>query len=106
MAAKRPHKKQSGGKWIRIGLPVFAVIVLAVIFIPGSRGTWQWYKSRHEKMQIQEDIRTLKARKARLDSERTLLLNDDAYIEKIAREKYNMKKKGEKVFQIDDKSAH
>jgi len=48
----------------------------------------------------------LETKKATLDSERTLLLNNPEYIEKIAREKYNMKKKGEKVFRIDEKSAH
>ncbi len=105
MAKKRTQKNQYNSKLIRVGLPVLTILILAVIFIPGSRGTWQWYKSRQDKIQLQQDIQKLEARKAQLDSERTLLQNDDAYIEKIAREKYNMKKKGEKVFRIDDKTA-
>ena len=103
--AKKQSKKRTGKKPYRIIIPVVAVILLIIIFIPGSHGTLQWYTSQQEKNQLLDDMQTLKARKAQLDSERILLQNDNAYIEKIAREKYNMKKKGEKVFRIDDKPA-
>ncbi len=83
-------------KWFVI-ISIFTVF--SFIFLNGPRGLIRYYKVDKEKEQLERDIKTLKQEKSELDSEK-VKLNDDAYIEKIARESYNMKKSGEKVYKI------
>jgi len=95
------YKRPSGGnnrlpKFILLGV---AAAVLLVYFLSGPRGTINLYKHSHEKQELLDEIKTLETQKAELDSEK-VKLEDDAYIEKIAREEYNMKKKGEKVYKV------
>jgi len=81
-------------------LILLGLLALTLFFITGPRGTLKLYKIKREKAHLQQDILRLEQKKARLDSVRSRLKNDPLYIEKIAREKYNMKKKGEKVYRI------
>ncbi len=78
--------------------------LLLVFFLSGPRGTIRLLEQSKEKERLQQEIEALERTKAALDSEK-VKLHQDAYIEKIAREQYNMKKEGEKVYkiQIDDK---
>ena len=101
MPVKRNPKKKLNLKIIRLGIGLFALVLILFLFISGPRGTWQLYRTDREKQKLVDEIQELELRKTELDSERTRLLNDPKYIEKIAREKYNMKKKGEKVFKIE-----
>ena len=99
MPKKRPVKKINS-LLVRLGLVMAVLLLIFVLFIGGPRGSLKLYKSHEEKQDLLREIDALKAKKARLDSERIRLLNDPAYIEKIARETYNMKKKGETVYKI------
>lgn len=78
---------------------ILAVSIIAM-FVLGPRNIFQYYSNKREKARLQDDIEALKLKKAKLDSELTHLTDDPQYLEKIAREKYNMKKKGEKVYKI------
>ena len=61
-------------------------------------------RDSRKKQDLIRDIEQLEATKADLDSIKNRLENDPTYIEKIAREEYNMKKKGEKVIKIETDS--
>ncbi len=97
---KKKQTKKINPLFIRLALALAILAFIFIVFIGGSRGSLKLYKSHDEKQQLLHEIDELNAKKARLDSERTRLINDPAYIEKIARETYNMKKKGEKVYKI------
>ena len=49
---------------------------------------------------LKEDIKNLEDEKKNLEEIKDKIENDSTYLEKIAREKYKMKKKGEKVYEI------
>jgi cell division protein FtsB len=80
---------------------IFSVIgiILFVFFLKGPRGTIEFFRTVQKKNELQEEIEHLKKTKAGLDSEK-VKLNEDEYIEKIAREQYNMKKQGETIYKI------
>ncbi len=90
-------------KQTKILVVVLAAIAILYFFFSGSHNIIQLYESHREKQELLRQIEQEKVRKARLDSIKYKLKNDPEYIEKIAREKYNMKKKGEKVYKIIEK---
>ena len=53
-----------------------------------------------QKNQITDNIAELKQEQKSLQAERNRLETDMEYIEKLARERYRMAKKGEKVFRV------
>lgn len=74
------------------------ISVLAVIFLPGYI---QIRKLAAKEKELQVRIKQLKKDNARLQEETLRLKNDPFYIEKIAREKYGLVKKGETVYNIE-----
>lgn len=76
------------------------LILVATIFITGSRGTLQLYKFNKQKQDLENEIESLETEKTKLEKMKSSLESDPEYIEKIAREKYKMKKKEEKVYEI------
>jgi len=76
------------------------VLILILIFFSGSRNAYQYLKVKKDKSLLEQEIQELQLKKTELDSELTRLNSDPDYVEKIAREKYNMKKKGEKVYKV------
>ena len=79
---------------------IFGSIILLIIFFFGDHGLYQLYQLRSEKAQIQSTISSLRDKKQLLEEEKTKLNNDPKYIEQLAREKFRMAKKGEKVFKV------
>ena len=79
------------------------IIILLIFFLKGPRGTIELYKNIRKTNDLKEEIEELKQTKSELDSEK-VKLHDDDYIEKIAREQYNMKKQGEKIYKIEKDS--
>lgn len=102
--ANKKHTKKINPVFLKIGFIILGIAALFFIFVSGPRGTWKLYQSDRDKQQLIKDIEELETKKANLDSERTRLLNDQDYIEKVAREQYNMKKKGEKVYRVENES--
>ncbi len=76
------------------------LIIVAAVFITGSRGTFQLYKFSKTKLDLKNEIEALETEKAKLENMKSKIETDPEYIEKIAREKYKMKKKEEKVYEI------
>jgi cell division protein FtsB len=86
-------------------LLLLLLIIAVISLLLGDYGFYSYWKTRHQETQArieQEYLRTVEQEKAR---ERDRLQNDMEYIEKIAREKYRMSKKGEIVYRVIDKSA-
>ena len=79
---------------------VAILIIIVIIFSSGSRGTYQLYNFTQKKADLEKEIKNLEIEKKDLEIVRSKIDNDPAYIEKIAREKYKMKKKEEKVYEI------
>lgn len=87
-------------RYFRFLLLSSLLLFLILLFFSGPRNVLQLYKSLQEKQKLQAEIDRLEQEKTRLDSLRSRLLNDPAYIEKVAREQYNMKKEREHVYKI------
>jgi len=83
------------------GLLSFVLLVLAFgfYFVVGDYGGLRWYRESREKARLEQQIIELEKKIAELDSIKKRLETDLQYIEKIAREEYNMKKPGEQVYQ-------
>ena len=78
-------------------------VALLIIFFFGDHGLYQLYTLKTERDQIQKQINSLREEKIALEGEKTKLKSDYKYIEELAREKYRMAKKGEKVFKVIEK---
>ena len=76
-----------------------------MLFLFADRGTLHFYNSFEEKEKLQQEIDTLEAKKERLETEKDKLENDPEYIEKIAREKYNMGLPDEEIIKIINKDS-
>ena len=79
-------------------------IILLIIYFTGPRGTIRLWRVMDKKQDLENEIKELETTKVELDSIKNLLENDPEYLEKIAREEYNMKKEGEKVIKIETDS--
>jgi len=76
------------------------LIIVASIFLTGSRGTFQLYNFSKQKVDLENEIEALESENSKLEEMKLKLESDPEYIEKIAREKYKMQKKEEKVYEI------
>ena len=66
----------------------------------GDHGIYQLYKIKAQRKITQNRIEELKIERELLDNEKIRLETDLDYIERLAREKYRMAKKDEKVFKV------
>ncbi|MBU0529964.1 septum formation initiator family protein [bacterium] len=82
------------------GIILFGVSFLVVIFLFGDHGLYQLYKIKTQRAATQKRITELKTDRDLLENEKNRLETDLDYIERLAREKYRMAKKGEKVFKV------
>jgi len=81
-------------------LILLAICITVMFFASGSRGTIQLVRFMKQKQDLEQEIQQLEQEKKALEIEKDKIENDPEYIEKIAREKYKMKKKDEQVYQI------
>lgn len=72
-------------------------------FFVGKRGTYKLITFYNQKNKLTEEIHQLEIEKKELEKFKLQLKNDPQAIEKVAREKYKMKKKDERVYQIVEK---
>ena len=85
------------------GILTIGTLTLLVIFLFGNHGLYQLYILKKERSNIQEKINLLREEKMALENEKTKLQTDYKHIEELAREKYRMSKKGERVFKVIEK---
>lgn len=67
-----------------------------------DRGLINLWSLKNEKLEIQNEINSLRSQIAMLEKEEERLKFDEKYIEKIAREKFKMVKPGERVFKVSE----
>lgn len=82
------------------GIILFIISFLMIVFLFGDHGLYQLYKIKSQRKATQKRIEELKTEIALLENEKNRLHTDLDYIERLAREKYRMAKKGEKVFKV------
>ena len=85
------------------GVLTIGALTLLIIFIFGNHGLYQLYLLKKERSNIQEKINLLREEKITLEDKKTKLQTDPKHIEELAREKYRMSKKGERVFKVIEK---
>ena len=84
---------------------VVGSLILLIIFFFGDHGLYQLYQLRSERSEIQATITALREQKQTLEAEKNKLATDSKYIEQLARERFRMAKKGEKVFKVIEKDS-
>ena len=95
------RKRKSSGKWFTYALLAVVFICIAIVV----RQEYKIYQLKQEKAATEERINALKAKQAQLEEERKRL-DDPKYLEKLAREDYNMVGKNEvPLFIVDEKKA-
>lgn len=101
------YRKRSGVSnikrlyWILGSLSLIAIFL--IFFVVGDYGLYQIYLLHKQKKKIESHIVNLNSEQDSLRVERARLETDLKYIEKLARERYRMAKKGEKVFRVIEK---
>ena len=73
---------------------------ISIAFLFNDRGLISWYRYTQEKNRIEAARDSLKEEGVRLREEIEKLKFVPEYMEKLAREKYGMAKKGEKVYKV------
>ena len=97
----RKAKNINGANWPLLGWLSF-IIFLIIHLIFNDLGLIKMFELQSKKKQLQAEIKDLKTKIDEKNQEIYALENDYAYIERIAREKYKMVKKGEKVYRVRD----
>jgi len=92
-------KKLLGNRRLLISLLVGIPLLLFVLF--GSRGVVQRIRLENEKADLEEQIRVAEQETRRLQAASKALDGDRKAIEKVAREKFGMVRRGEKVYKVD-----
>ena len=77
---------------------IIGVILLSSIFLFGNHGLIRYFQLERRKQELIHQITALKEEQEKLQKEIEMLQNNYRYIEKIAREKYQMGKDGEKIY--------
>ena len=81
---------------------VTIVVGCISLLLFSDRGLINLWSLKKEKLEIQNEINSLRNQIAMLEKEEEKLKFDEKYIEKIAREKFKMVKPGERVFKVTD----
>lgn len=82
------------------------IVAFTIFFVIGDYGLYQIYLLHKQKQALENSLVELKSEQDSLAQEKARLENDLAYIEKLARERYRMAKKGEKVFRVVEKPSN
>lgn len=92
-------RKNRSARLFKLVLFIVLVACLSVIF----RQEYSIYKIKKEQASVKQNIRALQEEQRKMQQERKML-EDSRYIEKIAREDYNMVGKDEvPLFIVDEK---
>ena len=74
------------------------VLFFLFIFLVGNHGLIRYYQLQKRKAELVQQINQLKEEQTQLEQEIELITNNFRYIEKKAREIFQMGKKGEKIY--------
>lgn len=94
---KKPLTPLQQNRLLKIVMGLVVVSALWILFAPGT-GVYSLLKLRNKAIELETQTRELTEINQELQAEIDRLKNDAAYLEQIAREKYGMLKKTERVF--------
>ena len=78
-----------------------ALLYCILLLLFSDRGFISLWKLKKEKLEIQQEINSLRQQIVSLEKEAEKLKFDEKYVETIAREKFMMVEPGEKVFKVE-----
>ena len=81
-------------------MAILVVGVVLLFILINQHGLAPLYRLQQDNKRLNKEIAALRARADSLRTEQTSLENDMLYIERLARGKYRMVKRGEKVFRV------
>ena len=96
---KKSSKKERLLTWLYLLILIFLVLFLFF----NKFGLLKYFELKKEIDAIEQEIERSKNEIEQLDKSIESLENNDSALEKVAREKYHMKKKNEKAFKFQDK---
>ena len=94
---KKPLTPLQQNRLLKIILALVVLSMLWILFAPGT-GVYSLLKLRNQALELEKQTRELAEINQSLREEIHRLKNDPVYLEQIAREKYGMLKKNERVF--------
>ena len=100
MLKKKPKKKLTPlqeNRLLKIIIVLIIAAVIWVLFAPGT-GVYSLIRLRSKTTQLEEQTEALLKTNEELRAEIERLKHDQAYLEQVAREKYGLLKKNERVF--------
>lgn len=103
--SRRPvssSRKARSSRWPLI-LALGILLLFYYFFMIGDTGLIQYWQLQSHRDQVVLEIQGLESEKEKLEYEIEQLRNSPDYVEKIAREKYHMKRDDEKVFIVPEK---
>lgn len=98
--AKKKNKQTRQKRKIAWGILVAFLLFLGYLYIGGDYGLWQHWKLTRKRDQLVKELATLRREQDSLRVVIRKLKSDSSYIEKVAREKYNMGKPDEEIIRI------
>ncbi len=99
---RRPQDQQA--LWILGGM-IALFFVLWILFAPG-RGYVHYLQLKREEARLVEENHDLEVKNAELAEDLKRLESDDAYLEKIARQKHGLLKKDESVYEFNSRKRN
>lgn len=97
-------KKQRSKKDRLLTWLYFVILIFLVLFLFFNKyGLLKYFELKSEIQSIENEIERSKNEIEELDKNINSLQNSDAELEKVAREKFHMKKENEKAFKFEDK---
>jgi cell division protein DivIC len=78
-------------------LSILVAVILVIIFIPGYLKIKKLVRQNKE---LESQIVQIKQRNLRLKEEQKRLISDPIYLEKVAREKLGVVRKGEELYRV------
>lgn len=97
-------KKQRSKKDRLLTWLYFVILIFLVLFLFFNKyGLLKYFELKSEIQTIENEIERSKNEIQELDENINSLQNSDDELEKVAREKFHMKKRNEKAFKFEDK---
>ncbi len=93
---KKPSKRDFKRRALWAGI----VALLGYSFMGGEHNLYNYWKVSQKEQRLRHELVTGQNRRLQLAQEVYRLKNDPQFIEKIARENYNMGKQGETIYLI------
>lgn len=103
---KKPKKKLTQlqeNRLLKIIIVLIAAAVLWLLFAPGT-GVYSLVKMKSRTAALEQQTEELTQTNEALKAEIERLKNDEAYLEQVAREKYGLLRKNERVFDFSRNS--